>query len=123
MTITHSSGDGTSPAGLIAQRYFELAAAGDADGVADLFAAEAIFIPSPREGRTIRGADEIRSYMRTSIPRASAKFKRLTFHSTANVCVVEIEADMATRQELMEVAEIFTLNQSGQIEKLSVYKR
>ena len=104
-----------------ARRYIELSNAVDYDGMADLFAPDAHWIPvAPIEPR--HGRDAIRAGYLEHVKANNRPIVNDRYYSDGPTCVVEFEVDLGDDQRA-GIVDIFTLDDAGQISRLAVYRR
>ncbi len=105
----------------VAQRYIALSNAVDYDAMADLFAADADWIPiSPIGAR--RGRDAIRAGYLEQVKATNRPIVNDRYYADGPTCVVEFEVDLGDRQRAA-IVDIFTVNAAGEISRLAVYRR
>ena len=119
---TTSSGGSAGPRA-VAEEYLRLASIGDADGIAELYAEDAEFVPIPPFQITVRGREAIREHYRAHVSSVRPEFVRLDWVVEGNKCVVEIDSKTAASDDIVQVVDIFTMDDDGKIARLIAYKR
>jgi ketosteroid isomerase-like protein len=110
----------------VAERYLELASAGDTDAIAELYAEDAIFVPAqppePRLAREVRGREAIRRHYRDHVASRRPRFTKLEFILDPPHCVVEIEAETVGSDAPVHIVDVFTIA-DGRIARMAAYRR
>ncbi len=105
----------------VARRYMALSNAVDYNAMADLFAADADWIPiSPIEPR--KGREEIRRGYLEQVKRTNRPIINDRYYVNGATCVVEFEVDLGDGG-VAGIVDVFTLNEAGEIARLAVYRR
>jgi len=105
----------------VARRYIALSNAVDYNAMADLFAADADWIPiSPVEPR--KGREAIRSGYREQVKPTNRPIINDRYYSDGDTCVVEFEVDLGDAG-VAGIVDVFTLNGDGEIARLAIYRR
>lgn len=105
----------------IARRYIELSNAVDYEGMANLFALDADWIPiSPIEPR--RGREAIRAGYLDHVKSNNRPIVNDRYYTDGPTCVVEFEVDLGDGQRAA-IVDIFTVNDTGEVSRLAVYRR
>ena len=111
----------TSDIKSIAKRYVDLSNAVDYNGMADLFAEEAEWIPiQPIEPRI--GREAIRAGYLGHVKSKNRPIINARYYADGLTCVVEFDVQLG-EGEIASIVDIFTFNDSGQIVRLAIYKR
>jgi hypothetical protein len=106
-----------------AERYLELATAGDADAIADLYAEDSEFLPIPPNEVIVRGREAIRQHYRDHVSTVHPKYESLNWMVDGLQCCVEIHAYVEGRDEHVYVVDIFTMTPDGLIARMAAYRR
>jgi hypothetical protein len=105
----------------VARRYIELSNAVDYNAMADLFAADADWIPisliAPRKGR-----ESIREGYLQHVKYQNRPIFNDRYYADGSTCVVEFEVDLG-EDGTAAIVDVFTLNAAGEIARLAVYRR
>lgn len=113
--------DGPMNAKKVARRYIALSNAVDYDAMADLFAADADWIPiSPIEPR--KGREEIRRGYLEQVKPTNRPIINDRYYVDGATCIVEFEVDLGG-DGVAGIVDVFTLNEAGEIARLAVYRR
>jgi ketosteroid isomerase-like protein len=107
----------------VAEEYLRLAAAGDAAGIAELYAEDAEFVPIPPFRIVVRGRDAIRKHYEAHVSSVRPEFLKLDWVVEGNKCVVEIESRPAGSDQIVQVVDVFTIADDGKIARMIAYKR
>lgn len=105
----------------LARRYISLSNAVDYNGMADLFAVEAEWVPisplAPRSGREAIRAGYLEHVKSKNRPIINARY-----YADGLTCVVEFEVQLEAGH-IAFIVDIFTFNERGEIVRLAIYKR
>ncbi len=105
----------------IAKQYVDLSNAVDYNGMADLFAEEAEWVPiSPLEPR--RGREAIRAGYLNHVKSKNRPIINARYYADGLTCVVEFEVQLEAG-ETAAIVDVFTFNEHGEIIRLAIYKR
>ena len=105
----------------IAKRYIDLSNAVDYNGMADLFAEEAEWVPiSPIEPRT--GREAIRAGYLNHVKSKNRPIINARYYADGLTCVVEFDVQLGA-SEIASIVDVFTFNERGEISRLAIYKR
>jgi hypothetical protein len=108
---------------LVAERYLELASAGDADAIADLYAEDAVFLPNPPHEVIVRGRDAIRQHYLEHVTAVKPEFRSLRWIVNGGDCCLEFVAYLPARDALLFSVDVFTVNPDGKIARMAAYRR
>ncbi|AMJ63985.1 nuclear transport factor 2 family protein [Hymenobacter sp. PAMC 26628] len=105
----------------IAKQYVALSNAVNYNGMADLFAEAAEWIPiSPMEPRT--GREAIRAGYLDHVKSKNRPIVNARYYADGLTCVVEFDVQLEAGQ-IAAIVDIFTFNERGEIVRLAIYKR
>ena len=105
----------------IAKQYIALSNAVDYNGMANLFAEEAEWVPiSPLEPRT--GREAIRAGYLTHVKSKNRPIVNVRYYADGLTCVVEFDVQLEAG-EIASIVDIFTFNERGEISRLAIYRR
>ena len=116
--------DGKSLARRVTERYLELAQAGDAAAIAELYAPDAEFRPLPPNDQTIIGRQAIGDFYQS----LKASTRHPVYRSTHWIengleCCLELHVEMSDPIEHIYAVDIVTATPEGQIARLAAYRR
>jgi ketosteroid isomerase-like protein len=105
----------------LAQQYVALSNAVDYNGMADLFAEDAHWLPlaplAPRFGQAAIRAGYLQHVKSTNRPIVHARY-----YAEGLTCVVEFEVELEDGNRAF-IVDVFTFNEAGKIVRLAIYKR
>ena len=105
----------------IARKYIAFSNAQDYNAMADLFDENADWIPiSPIEPK--KGREAIRERYLNHVKNINRPIINDRYYADGLTCVVEFDVQMED-DSFIAIVDIFTFNQSGQITRLSVYRK
>ena len=105
----------------IAKQYVDLSNAIDYNGMADLFAEEAEWLPiTPMEPRI--GREAIRAGYLNHVKSKNRPIVNARYYADGLACVVEFEVQLEDGN-IAAIVDIFTFNERGEIRRLAIYKR
>jgi uncharacterized protein (TIGR02246 family) len=106
-----------------AERYLELASAGDADAIAALYAEDAVFLPTPPHDVILRGRDAIRRHYAEHVSGMHPVFEKLHWVVNGLECCVEIDATIPGEAAHSYIVDVFTMAEDGRIQRMAAYRR
>jgi hypothetical protein len=105
----------------IAKQYVILSNAVDYNGMANLFAEEAQWVPiAPIEPRI--GREAIRAGYLNHVKSKNRPIVNARYYADGLTCVVEFEVQLEEDQRAF-IVDVFTFNEAGEIVRLAIYKR
>ena len=108
----------------VCEKFVELVNAGDFDAIADMFAEDAVLSPPPAVAPPARGREAIRATYHASIATMKPTITSATFIPAGNRCAMLISGTSENGpQPAMDVVDIVTLDDAGQIASVVVYAR
>ena len=107
----------------VVNEYFRLIPERKVAPIAALFAADAIVMPSPLPpSGPVKGAPAIVALYEAMLS-VQTRFVELRMYDESRSCAVEITAEIGEERRILEVVDIFDVNDEGKITRMSVYKR
>lgn len=113
---------GPPPAQRACERYVDLVNAGDFDGLANLFAENALLSPPPALSAPVRGRAAIREMYRTAIEPMRPRITSAGYANSGDQCWASFSGTSATGV-VMDVVDIVTVDEAGLITDCIVYAR
>jgi hypothetical protein len=106
------------------ERYLELARAGDADAIAELYAEDAEFIPMPPAEGVYRGRQAIKAfYQSVSSGSRHPVYQSMHWVDDGLDCCLELHVLMSDPEEHLHVVDVVTATEDGHIARLAAYRR
>jgi len=107
----------------VAERYFAAASTGDTPTIIDLYADDAVFLPSPPNTAILVGQDQIRHHYSEHVASVHPRYEQLFWIADGLNVVVEIDAAVPGADVHTFVVDVFTMTEQGRITRMAAYRR
>jgi glyoxylase I family protein len=108
----------------VAERYIELVNQRDLAGIVDLFAEDGMVEPpNPAYARRIQGIEALTAHYANSVGRRKPNLTVTNWYVSGRVCIVELESEVNDSPDPMGVVDVFELDDSAKIRRLTAYRR